>query len=125
VDYLLRSWYFAFVGGVINLVLEAIMVISALTSPPGGGLGAVIGIAILLMFGIVLLVLGSISLIIALLLKKERTRKAGAVVSLIAGIIALFTQIGILGGIFLIVASIIYFGRKPKNELEESKALTW
>ena len=112
VNYLLRSWYFAFVGGIINLVLGAIMVIGALTSPPGGGFGAVIGIAILLMFGIVLLVLGSISLIIALLLKKEKTRKAGAIVSLIVGVIALFTQIGILGGIFLIVASIIYFWKK-------------
>jgi len=88
------------------------MVIGALTSPPGGGFGAVIGIAILLMFGIVLLVLGSISLIIALLLKKKKTRKAGAIVSLIVGVIALFTQIGILGGIFLIIASIIYFWKK-------------
>ena len=54
----------------------------------------------LLMIGIVLLVLGSVSLIIAPLLKKEGTRKAGTIVSLIVGITALFTQIGILGTYF-------------------------
>ena len=76
------------------------MATSALTSPPGRGLGTVISTAMLLMFGIVLLVLGSILLIIAPLLKKEGTRKTGAIVSLIVGIIALFTQIGILGAYF-------------------------
>jgi len=39
VNYLLRSWYFAFVGGTISLVLGAVMVTSALTKPTGGGLG--------------------------------------------------------------------------------------
>jgi len=47
------------------------MVLSALTSSPRKGLGVIIGIAILLKFGMILLTLRFISLIIAPLLKKE------------------------------------------------------
>ncbi|RLE91534.1 MAG: hypothetical protein DRN04_12570 [Thermoprotei archaeon] len=88
------------------------MVISALTSPPGGGLGAVIGIAILLMFGIVLLILGSISLIIALLLKKEGTRKNRNNSIPNRRNYSIIYPNRNIRGIFLIVASIIYFWKK-------------
>jgi hypothetical protein len=96
----LKSWYFIPVGILLQL-LPFVGIMSSGLPPEWGGFFTAI-------FGFVLLILCGISLIPMFLLIFKKTRKIGAIISVIAGIAIIATmQFGFIISIFLIIAGIL------------------
>ena len=100
-----RSWYLVLLGILLQAGFGIALLFSAETADPWGGLIAAIG-------GIVLLLASGLGIVPLLLLLFQKTRKAGAVISVILGIVGLSIRVGIIVGVFLVVAGILALWRK-------------
>lgn len=101
----LKSWHVALLGIILQVVF-GLMLLSGIEGAP------VFGGIILAVGGILVLLASLLGIIPLLLLFFKRTKKIGAVISIIFGLIGTATQFGIIVGIFLIAAGILYLWKK-------------
>jgi ABC-type transport system involved in multi-copper enzyme maturation permease subunit len=100
-----NSWYLALAGILLQILLGfSILSTIKTTGVWGEFFGA--------LFGFAFLFFAALGILPLLLLAFQRTRKIGGIVSIIVGILGLLTVVGIVIGIFLIVAGILAFWKK-------------
>ena len=100
-----RSWYLVLLGILAQAGFGIVLLFGAKTADPWGGLVAAIG-------GIVLLLTAGLGVVPLILLLFQKTRKVGAVISVILGIVGLSIRVGIIVGVFLVIAGILALWRK-------------
>ena len=100
----MKSFHIAFAGVIIQLVLGVLVILGAGESLGWAGL-------LLALLGVLTIIYAIIGVIPALLLMFKRTKKIGAILSIVFGVlmIAIPPNMGILIGIFLIIAGVFYF----------------
>ena len=100
-----KSWYLALIGIVLQAVFGLILLFNADDSGDLGGLFLAIG-------GIVAFFAASLGIIPLILLLFHKTRKIGAVASIVFGIIGVGIRIGVVVGVFLLIAGVLSLWRK-------------
>ena len=101
----LRSWHLALIGLVLQFAVAFAMFLGGLS---GKGWGAVF----LVIAGAVFMAGSLLALPSVLLLLFERTRRVGAIVSLVLGAVGIALQVGAIVGVFLIAAGVLYFWKR-------------
>lgn len=105
-----KSWYIVLLGIILQVGFGFLIVAAGDDSDTWGGVVALtLGIVVIILSIILALFLGVLPM---MLLMFEKTRKAGAIISIVFGIIGIITQWGILIGVPLVVAGIIALWRK-------------
>ncbi len=97
-----RSWHIVLVGIIFQTAFGSLLFSAEMKEFSGFILGMSVLFLLSLIIGVVPMVL----------LFFEQTRKAGAVISIVFGIIAIALQIGYIVGPFLIIAGILTFFKK-------------
>lgn len=95
----IKSWYLVLTGIVVQVIFGIIVFFGSDTPD--------FGAVILAVGGVIIILASSLGIIPLFLLIFERTRKIGAVVSIIFGIIGIVIGAGIFIGIFLLMAGIL------------------
>jgi hypothetical protein len=100
-----RSWYLVLIGILIQAVFGLVLMFKANDTGDWGGLVLTIG-------GIVFFFSASLGIIPLLLLIFHKTRKVGAIASIAFGIIGVSIRMGIIVGVFMIIAGVLSLWRK-------------
>ncbi len=96
-----RSWYVVLLGILIQAGFGFMLIFSGTTSNNVGGIIAIT------LGGIVLLLTAGLGIIPLLLLVFKKTRRIGAVISIIVGIVGISIQAGFIVGVFLVIGGIL------------------
>lgn len=100
-----RSWYLVLLGIVVQAIFGLVLLFNADDSGDWGGLILAIG-------GIVIFLLAGLGIIPLILLLFDKTRKVGAITSIVFGIIGVGIRVGIIVGVLMIIAGVLSLWRK-------------
>jgi len=100
-----KSWYLVLIGILFQAVFGLVMIFKADDIDGIGGIGFAIG-------GILLLIAASLGIIPLLLLIFHKTRKVGAITSILFGVFGMVIRLGIIVGIFMLIAGVFSLSRK-------------